>query len=155
MKALLKKVSAALLLVPALVLSLGVVTPVYAGEPVTPAATGCDVVTSGGISHGAECAKPTNAPAQLFGPNSIFVTITNIMLFIIGAIAVIMLIIGGIRYVVSAGDQNAVTSAKNTILYAIIGIVVAFLAYAAVNFVSNQLQAGTAGTASVTTTREA
>jgi hypothetical protein len=54
-----------------------------------------------------------------------------------------MLIIGGVRYVVSAGDQNAVTSAKNTILYAIIGIVIAFLAYAAVNFVSNQLTAGT------------
>jgi multisubunit Na+/H+ antiporter MnhB subunit len=151
MKALLKKVSAALLLVPALVLSLGVATPAYA---VDPAATGCDVVTSGGISHGAECAKPTNAPAQLFGPNSIFVTITNIMLFIIGAIAVIMLIIGGIRYVVSAGDQNAVTSAKNTILYAIIGIVVAFLAYAAVNFVSSQLTAGTS-TAQVSTTRQA
>jgi multisubunit Na+/H+ antiporter MnhB subunit len=148
MKAMLKKVSAALLIVPALVLSLGA-APVYAQT-----ATGCDVVTTGGISHGAECAKPTNAPSQLFGPNSIFVTVTNIMLFIIGAIAVIMLIIGGIRYVVSAGDQNAVTSAKNTILYAIIGIVVAFLAYAAVNFVSSQLTAGTT-TANVSTTRQA
>jgi len=148
MKALLKKVSAALLIVPALVLSLGA-APVYAQT-----ATGCDVVTTGGISHGAECAKPTNAPSQLFGPNSIFVTVTNIMLFIIGAIAVIMLIIGGIRYVVSAGDQNAVTSAKNTILYAIIGIVVAFLAYAAVNFVSSQLTAGTT-TANVSTARQA
>ena len=152
MKALLKKVSATLLLVPALVLSLGVAAPAYAAE--AEAATGCDVVNTGGIAHGAECAKPTNAPAQLFGPNSIFVTITNIMLFIIGAIAVIMLIVGGIRYVVSAGDQNAVTSAKNTILYAIIGIVVAFLAYAAVNFVSNQLQAGTS-TAQASTTRQA
>lgn len=153
MKALLKKVSATLLLVPALVLSLGVAMPVYAAEA-EPAVSGCDVVNTGGIAHGAECAKPTNAPSQLFGPNSIFVTITNIMLFIIGAIAVIMLIVGGIRYVVSAGDQNAVTSAKNTILYAIIGIVVAFLAYAAVNFVSNQLQAGTS-TAAVSTSRSA
>jgi len=147
MKALLKKVSAALLIVPALVLSLGAAPALAQATPVT----GCDVVTSGGISHGAECAKPTNAPAQLFGPNSIFVTVTNIMLFIIGAIAVIMLIVGGIRYVVSAGDQNAVTSAKNTILYAIIGIVVAFLAYAAVNFVSSQLTAGTTVTQAPTT----
>jgi multisubunit Na+/H+ antiporter MnhB subunit len=145
MKALLKKVSAALLVVPAMVLSLGVGLPA-AVHAQAAAPTGCDIVTTGGISHGAECAKPTNAPSSLFGPNSIFVTITNIMLFIIGAIAVIMLIIGGIRYVVSAGDQNAVTSAKNTILYAIIGIVVAFLAYAAVNFVSNQLTAGTTTT---------
>ncbi|HVI68984.1 MAG TPA: pilin [Magnetospirillaceae bacterium] len=137
MKALLKKVSTALLVVPALVLGIGIASPVYAA---------CDVVGSGGISQGAECAKPTNAPSELFGPKSIFVTITNIMLFIIGAIAVIMLIIGGIRYVVSAGDQNAVTSAKNTILYAIIGIVVAFLAYAAVNFVSSQLTSGTSTT---------
>lgn len=135
MKALLKKVSAALLVVPALVLGLGIASPVLAVD--------CNIIGGGGISQGAECAKPTNAPDQLFGPNSIFVTITNIMLFIIGAIAVIMLIIGGIRYVVSAGDQNAVTSAKNTILYAIIGIVVAFLAYAAVNFVSSQLTSGT------------
>jgi hypothetical protein len=44
--------------------------------------------------------------------------------------------------VTSNGDQNAVTGAKNTIMYAIIGIVVAFLAYAAVNFVIEQLGKG-------------
>lgn len=140
MKATLKKVVASLLVVP--VLALGITTGVHAQSTGT---TDCSAVTTGGISHGADCAKPTNAPSQLFGPTSIFVTITNIMLFIIGAIAVVMLIVGGIRYVVSAGDQNAVTSAKNTILYAIIGIVVAFLAYAAVSFVSNQLQSGSGG----------
>ena len=64
-----------------------------------------------------------------------FQTITNVLLFIIGAVAVIMLIIGGIRYTVSAGDSNAITSAKNTILYAIVGIIVAILAYAVVNWV--------------------
>ena len=65
----------------------------------------------------------------------IFKTITNVLLFLIGAISVIMLIIGGIRYTISNGDSGAVTSAKNTILYAIIGLVVAILAYALVNFV--------------------
>jgi len=50
-----------------------------------------------------------------------------------------MLIIGGIRYVISGGDQNQVTGAKNTIMYAIVGIVVAFLAFAAVNFVVTKL----------------
>jgi hypothetical protein len=53
-----------------------------------------------------------------------------------------MLIFGGIRYIVSDGDQNNVTAAKNTILYAIIGIIVALLAYAAVNFVTTSLLAG-------------
>jgi hypothetical protein len=52
-----------------------------------------------------------------------------------------MLIIGGIRYVVSGGDSSAVTSAKNTILYAVVGIVVALLAYALVNFVIGSFDA--------------
>jgi hypothetical protein len=46
-----------------------------------------------------------------------------------------MLIVGGIRYVVSGGDSTAVQNAKNTILYAIVGVVVAILAFAVVNFV--------------------
>ena len=92
------------------------------------------------ISSGADCAKGNQQPTDLFGgDNSIFRRVTNILLFLVGAISVIMLIIGGIRYVISGGDQNQVTSAKNTILYAIVGIVVAFLAYAAVNFVTQAL----------------
>ena len=63
------------------------------------------------------------------------------MLFLIGAISVIMLIIGGIRYVVSGGESSAVQSAKNTILYAIVGVVIAILAYAVVNFVIGNFSA--------------
>ena len=77
---------------------------------------------------------------SLFGEGSIFNTVTNTLLFLVGVISVIMLIIGGIRYVISGGDQNAVTGAKNTILYAVIGIVVAFLAFAAVKFVTGSLE---------------
>lgn len=67
-------------------------------------------------------------------------TITNVLLFILGAIAVIMIIVGGIRYVVSGGESSAVKGAKNTILYAVIGLVVAILAYAIVNFVIGLLR---------------
>ena len=88
------------------------------------------------IDGGARAAAPADQEGRsLFAAGGIFETITNILLFLIGAIAVIMLVIGGIRYVVSGGDQAAVTAAKNTILYAIVGIIVAFLAYAAVQFV--------------------
>jgi hypothetical protein len=76
--------------------------------------------------------------ATLFGEGGeggIFRTVTNVLLFLIGAISVIMLIIGGIRYVVSGGDSSAVQNAKSTILYAIVGVVVAILAYAVANFV--------------------
>lgn len=72
--------------------------------------------------------------------SSVIKTIADVLLGIIGAVAVIMLIIGGFRYVVSAGDSSALESAKNTILYAVVGIVVAFMAYAAVRFIVTQLQ---------------
>lgn len=62
-------------------------------------------------------------------------TIVNVMLFVLGIVAVIMIVIGGVRYVVSAGDSSAVTGAKNTILYSVVGLVVAIMAYAIVNFV--------------------
>ena len=91
---------------------------------------------SGGTWNGSTqtCTNP-NAGGSLFGKGSLFENIINVMLFVVGAIAVIMIIIGGIRYIVSAGDSNAVQGAKNTIMYAIIGLIVAVLAYALVNFV--------------------
>ena len=61
--------------------------------------------------------------------------ITNTLLFILGAVSVIVIIVGGFQYATSGGDSSKVTSAKNTILYAVIGLVVAILAYAIVNFV--------------------
>ena len=103
------------------------------------AALGLD--TDGGIAEGIEEARADSQEGTtLFEDGGIFRTITNILLFLVGAISVIMLIIGGIRYVISGGDQQAVTNAKNTILYAIVGIIVAFLAYAAVQFVISQLE---------------
>ena len=101
----------------------------------------CDI-NNMSITSGADCARGNGQPTQLVGDGGIFNRITSILLFIVGAVAVIMLIFGGIRYIVSGGDQNNVTAAKNTILYAIIGIIVALLAYAAVNFVTTSLLAG-------------
>ncbi len=85
---------------------------------------------------GINSARGEGVPGTLFGgDDSIFTTVVNILLFIIGAICVIMLIWGGIRYTTSAGNAASVTAAKNTIMYAIIGLVIAFLAYAIVNWV--------------------
>jgi hypothetical protein len=68
-----------------------------------------------------------------------FVTnLTNLLLFAIGVISIIMIIIGGIRYTTSNGDSSQITSAKNTILYAVVGLVVAFMAYGIVNYVVSQ-----------------
>lgn len=87
------------------------------------------------IENGAGSARGTGQTADLFGQAGVFQTITNVLLFILGAISVIMIIIGGLRYVISGGNATAVTAAKNTILYAIVGVIVALLAYAVINFV--------------------
>jgi hypothetical protein len=126
MKNVIKKTMQSLLLVPVLALGASLLTPVFA--PV-------DTYAVGTIQEGASSAQGAGQPTTVEGEGGVFQTITNVLLFIIGAISVIMLIIGGIRYVVSGGDSSAVTSAKNTILYAIVGIIVALLAYALVNFV--------------------
>ena len=135
MKSIIKKISQGLLLVPALLLGLSfVATPAYAAD--------CDT-TNLSISSGADCAAGNGQEnTTLFGGDeSIFTKVTNVLLFLVGAISVIMLIIGCIRYVISGGDQAQVTSAKNTILYAIVGIIVAFLAFAAVKFVTDSFTA--------------
>lgn len=87
------------------------------------------------LQDGAAAAQCDGCPSELFGDTGVFRQVTNVILYIVGIIAVIMLIIGGIKYVVSGGDAKKVTDAKNTVLYAIIGLVICFLAFAIVNFV--------------------
>ena len=89
-------------------------------------------ITSGMNATSAGTSTPTDA-------NVVIKNVTNIMFFIIGAVSVIMLIYGGIRYTTSGGNANNVTAAKNTIMYSIIGLVVAILAFAVVQFVVNQV----------------
>ena len=89
-------------------------------------------ITSGMNATSAGTSTPTDA-------NVVIKNVTNIMFFIIGAVSVIMLIYGGIRYTTSGGNANSVTAAKNTIMYSIIGLVVAILAFAVVQFVVTQV----------------
>lgn len=96
------------------------------------------------LKNAAKCAKTSDQSESLFGgENGVFNTISKVLIFLVGAISVIMLIFGGVRYTVSGGDQKAVEAAKNTILYAIIGIIVAILAYAVVEFVISSISSST------------
>ncbi len=61
--------------------------------------------------------------------------VIGILLWAIGVISVIMIVVGGIRYALSAGNSSSITAAKDTVLYAVIGLVVALLSYAIVKFV--------------------
>jgi Type IV secretion system pilin len=97
------------------------------------------------IIDGASAARGIDQAADLFGASGIFTTISNVMLFAVGAISVIMIVIGGLRYVVSGGNTTNVTAAKNTILYAIVGLVISMLAYAIINFVISSFMSGGVG----------
>jgi hypothetical protein len=66
--------------------------------------------------------------------------VINTLLMAIGIISVIMIIIGGIRYTISNGDASKINSAKDTILYAVVGLVIALLAYVIVGFVVDQFK---------------
>ena len=106
------------------------------------ALAGFSSVSAMTLQEGAEAARCDGCPAELFGDTGVFKQVTNTILYVVGIIAVIMLIIGGIRYVISGGDSKKVTDAKNTVLYAIIGLIIAFLAFAIVNFVITALPSG-------------
>lgn len=81
----------------------------------------------------AVCDENNNAENR--SPDTLVKGIINGFLFLVGAVSLLMIIVGGIMYVVSQGDSSSMTKAKNTILYAIVGLIVSFLAYAIVNFV--------------------
>lgn len=76
---------------------------------------------------------------KLFGEGSLWNSILNVFTYVIGAVAVLMMLVGAFRYVTSAGDAAQVSGAKNTIMYSAIGIVVAISANALVNFVLTNL----------------
>ena len=75
---------------------------------------------------------PTNGQ-DLMG--DIVKNIFNVVIGVVGLIAVVMIVIGGISYTTSAGDSGKVKKAKDTILYGIVGLVISLLAFAIVNFV--------------------
>jgi cytochrome bd-type quinol oxidase subunit 2 len=82
------------------------------------------------------CANACNTNATV---GSIFAQIANALVFLVGAVSVIMIIIGGLRYVLANGDAKQAASAKDTILYSVIGIVVAIASYAIVTFVTKHI----------------
>lgn len=70
----------------------------------------------------------------------VITTIINVMLFIAAALAVIMIIYGGIRYITAHGDEKQVKVAKDTIVYSVTGLIIAILAYALVTFIFDRFK---------------
>ena len=77
--------------------------------------------------------KGIEDPASTGLVNSV-INIVNALLVLAAIAAIVFIIIGGVRYITAQGDEDAVEQAKNTIIYAIIGIIIILLAAVIVNF---------------------
>ena len=92
------------------------------------------------VQGNADCdSVDSNTSGSTDSINKLIRDVINIFSIIVGVVSVIMIIIGGFRYITSGGDSNHVSSAKNTIIYAIIGLVIVALAQFIVQFVLNKV----------------
>lgn len=114
----------------AIILSLALVVG-FAGAITTPAGAinVFDKACKGGASKTEVCS------AKKDSANKLAQTIIGILLWAVGIISVIMIVVGGIRFGISGGDAGQIKAARETIIYAVAGLVVALLAYAIVRFV--------------------
>lgn len=123
-----KKVLASLLL--GVMLLFGMNALVFAQTPKDSVCQGIGLA-----SGGAGCTPPANQPDV----QATVEKVITILLALVAVISIIMIIIGGLKYITSGGDSGKVASAKDTILYSIIGLVIALLAQVIVRFVVNRL----------------
>lgn len=110
-------------------------TTLFAGSAMAPVGAATDPFGNNACSN-----VPDSTICEARDDPDSFITtdiknVVNLLLFVVGILAVIVIIVGGIMYTTSGGDPSKVKSAKDTILYAVIGLVVAILAYSIVNFV--------------------
>lgn len=112
------------------VVSLGIVS-LFAGY-----SAGAVDILGDACANGASSTKVCEDVSNADGAGSSLIKdIINVLLYILGAIAVVMIILSGIFYMVSGGNSSQVATAKNTLIYSVVGLLVAIFAYAIVNFV--------------------
>ncbi len=80
-----------------------------------------------------------NAPNPIFGPGGILTTLINILSLAVGVISVFVILIAGIKFITSSGEPQSVNSARNTILYAVIALVITMSAQLAVRLILSRL----------------
>ena len=85
-----------------------------------------------GVNDTGDCNNRDCADKQV---TNLFSTIVNILSYVVGVVAIIMIIVSGAKYMTAAGDSGAVENAKNTLVYALIGLAIAALAQFLVRFV--------------------
>lgn len=98
-----------------------------------PAQNACDLAKEKGSDGGAVCEDYKKDGKT--GVDNLFKNIINTLIYVIGILAVGVIIYGGFMYITSAGKSDHITKAKNIIIYAVVALIVAISAYAMVNFV--------------------
>lgn len=111
----------------------------------TGVAVACNTNTANQIAAGSSAASgdantdcANSGAGSQEGIGKLASNVVNIFSFVVGAIAVIMIIYGGFRYITSGGASEGVSTAKNTLIYAIVGLIIVALAQILVHFVLNQ-----------------
>jgi hypothetical protein len=109
------------------------VASLLAGQQLLPASAAA--ATDQNVCNGIKATGATTCTGGDTQITSIIRTLIKLLSFIVGIAAVIMIIIGGLKYITSGGDSSSTASAKNTILYAIVGLVIAAAAQFLVQFI--------------------
>lgn len=92
------------------------------------------------VSEGINTATTSEMKGKsIDGDNGLIKTVVNVLLWTVGILSVIMIIFSGLRYITSAGDASKTKSAQSTLTYSVVGLIVAIMAYAIVNMVTNRL----------------
>ena len=92
------------------------------------------------VSEGINTATTSEMKGKsIDGDNGLIKTVVNVLLWAVGILSVIMIIFSGLRYITSAGDATKTKSAQSTLTYSVVGLIVAIMAYAIVNMVTNRL----------------
>jgi len=99
-----------------------------------------NIGSSDGTAGNAACTNPSRGGANpLLGPNGTLTKVTKFVSYIAGICAIIIIIVGGFMYVTSGGDPGKISNAKDAVLYALIGVVIAIIAQAIIIFVLNKI----------------
>ncbi len=121
-----------LLLAPVYLMVLGLTPTLVLADCVAPAspteAIQCGANNAAGVPQG-------SAPGNTL--DNTIANVVNLISLVVGVAAVIMIIVGGFRYITSGGNQESIKGAKNTIIYALIGLIIVALAQIIVKFVLN------------------
>lgn len=92
------------------------------------------------VSKGIDTATTSEMQGKsIDGKDGLIKTVVNILLWAVGILSVIMIIFSGFRYITSSGDASKTKSAQNTLIYSVVGLIVAIMAWAIVNMVINRL----------------